>query len=144
MPKGKRRASTGAGDVESRAKRQRKSANRSSAEPLDTSDEFWRALCPGLHVNDAAFKASCLPLRLPDEDVARCRAQLLADGFFTLPPTALEWAVSLKAMRIGVRRLIARGWPASMLLIYDEANPEQLASFCNQCRGPERFKIFPN
>lgn len=116
MPKGKR-----AGNVESRAKRQRKSANRSSAEPLDTSDEFWRSVCPGLHVNDEAFKATCLPLRLPEDVVERCRAQLLSDGFFTLPPDALEWAVSLKAMRIGVRRLIARGWPASMLLIYDEA-----------------------
>ena len=118
MPKDKKRMEC---DVEGRVKKRRKSANRSSADPLDTSDEYWRALCPNLHVNDTSFKESCKPLRLPEEIVSRCRRQLLEDGFFTLPPDALDWAVSLKAMRIGVRRLIKHGWPASMLLVYDEA-----------------------
>ena len=94
---------------------------KSTAEPLDVSAEYWRNIVPGLHVADADFLASASPLALSAETVERCRTQLLSDGFFTLPPDTLPWASSLQAMRIGVRRLIKRGWPASMLLIYDEA-----------------------
>ena len=77
MPKNKKRMEC---DVEGRVKKRRKSANRSSADPLDTSDEYWRALCPNLHVNDTSFKESCKPLRLPEEIVSRCRRQLLEEA----------------------------------------------------------------
>ena len=107
--------------VADRAKRPKKSGKKSTAEPLDVSAEYWRKVVPGLHVADAEFLAGATPLVLSAEMVDRCRTQLQADGFFTLPPDALPWASSLQAMRIGVRRLIKRGWPASMLLIYDEA-----------------------
>ena len=83
--------------------------------------KYWKRLAPGLHVGDSEFLASVQPIQLPADAVARLREQILKDGFFTLPPEALPWASSLREMRIGVRRLLKRGWPATMLLVYDEA-----------------------
>ena len=108
-------------DVDSRTKRARKGGGRSNAQPLNTSASFWRKLCPGLHVGDADFLAPCNPIILSPDRLAQLRDQLDADGFFSLSPDDLPWTPSLKAMRIGVRRLIKQGWPASMLLVYDEA-----------------------
>ena len=82
---------------------------------------YWRKLAPGLHLGDAGFQAGCAPLTLPSARLAELRHELLTEGLFTLHPTELPWASSLKAMRIGVRRLVKRGWPASLLLMYDEA-----------------------
>ena len=72
--------------------------------------KYWRSIAPGLHVGDADFLSTAQPIELASDVAARCRAQLLKDGFFTLPPEALPWAPSLQAMRIGVRRLLKRGW----------------------------------
>lgn len=105
--------------VEGRAKKMRK-GSQGGAEPLSTSAAFWRKLCPGLHVGDHDFLTANAPLALPPQRIAAMRAQLQADGFFSLSPEELPWAASLRAMRIGVRRLIKRGWPASLLLVYDE------------------------
>ena len=83
--------------------------------------KYWRKLAPSLHVDDSAFLTRCAaPIALPEALLKECHARLAADGFFTLPPEVLPWSSSLKAMRIGVRRLIKRGWPASCLLVYDE------------------------
>ena len=82
---------------------------------------YWRKLAPGLHVGDEAYQAQFAPLALPPARLAALRAQLLSEGFFTLAPSDLPWTASLKAMRIGVRRLVRRGWPATLILVYDEA-----------------------
>ena len=103
------------------AKRKRRStATKGTADALPGA-AYWRRLAPGLHIDDPAFQAECVPLALPPDRIRQVRAQLLRDGFFTLHPKELPWAPSLRAMRIGVRRLLRRGWPASMLLIFDEA-----------------------
>ena len=84
---------------------------------------YWRRLAPGLHVKDEEYIAGVLSheIALKPAVIEQCKAQLIQDGFFTLPPEALPWAnISLKAMRVGVKRLQRRGWPATLLLAYDE------------------------
>ena len=85
--------------------------------------KYWRRIAPGLHVNDSDFIARALatPPELSPVVVERCKAQLQSDGFFTLPPESLPWSgLSFKAMRLAVRQLQRRGWPATLLLAYDE------------------------
>jgi hypothetical protein len=49
------------------------------------------------------------------------RGQLRRDGFFTLLPSELcADRGLLRALRAGATKLKARGWPATMLLLYDE------------------------
>ncbi|KAL1520001.1 hypothetical protein AB1Y20_023482 [Prymnesium parvum] len=81
---------------------------------------YWRRLAPGLHVDDAQFASACVPLVLPDSRLAQLRLQLRRDGFFKLAPHEMPWSVSLTHMRRAVKRLVGRGWPASLLLMYDE------------------------
>ena len=120
------------------SKTSRLRARRASADvkPLPGA-AYWRRIVPGLHVADAEFQASAAPIELPPEVLERCRRQLIVDGFFALPPDTLPWASSLPAMRVGVRRLLRRGWPASMLLVYDEAwaMAAQLASLMAAVSG---------
>ena len=120
MRDGKRKAAASAADTRVK-KRARKSGGRSSAQALPANASFWQKLCPELHVDDASFVSTCKPIELDDTQIERMRAQLISEGFFTLPPEALPWVCSLAAMRKGVRRLTKRGWPASLLLVYDEA-----------------------
>jgi len=85
--------------------------------------KYWRRLAPGLHVNDDAFMANVLdrPMLLSPAFLARCKAQLLADGFITMPPKTLAWSdIDFNALRAAVRQLQRQGWPASLLLMYDE------------------------
>ncbi len=119
--KKERDTSASAAALEGRAKKRRSSKGASGAEPLSTTAAFWRKICPELHVGDADYLAACKPIALPAERLAELRAQLVADGFFTLGPDELSWHVHLAALRKGVRRLVGRGWPATMLLVYDEA-----------------------
>lgn len=74
---------------------------------------------------------------LPASAVAAHKKRLVHDGFFTLAPEDLPWVASLPAMRVGVRRLMKRGWPASMLLVYDEvwAMAHQLSSLMAAVSG---------
>ena len=95
-----------------------KSAAVDSGEGVLPGAQYWRRLAPGLHLADESFCASCTVHQLPPARIAALRAQLQSDGFFTLRPDDLPWAPSLKAMRVGVKRLVKRGWPASLLLLY--------------------------
>lgn len=81
---------------------------------------YWRRIAPGLHVADPAFLASFEPLTLPSPRVEQLRSQLVSEGFFTLSPEEMAWQASLPRMRRGVRRLVALGWPASLIMMYDE------------------------
>ena len=50
------------------------------------------------------------------------RARLVDDGYLTTASSAeLAAAVSLEAVRDGMWRLVAAGWPATLILLYDEA-----------------------
>lgn len=104
-------------------RKQKVPAHRSM--PADTNvlppAAYWQQLAPMLHVGDLDFQATCTPLELSPARAREVRAQLLADGFFTLAPSELPWAASLCAMRVGIKRLLRRGWPASLVLMYDES-----------------------
>lgn len=81
---------------------------------------YWRRINPKLHVEDAQYLQECATVgSLSVAEVATLKARLINDGFFTLED--LPWYPSLRAMREGVRRLQRRGWPATLLLVYDEA-----------------------
>eukprot|EP00964_Phaeocystis_antarctica_P036278 scaffold20721_cov64-Phaeocystis_antarctica.AAC.3 len=89
------------------------------------SAAYWRRLCPELHVGDAAFCAQCAALTggpMTKLELDALRARLVEDGYLTTASSAeLAAAVSLKAVREGMRRLVAAGWPATLILLYDEA-----------------------
>jgi hypothetical protein len=94
------------------------------------SKEYWRAICPNLHVDDAAFKKSVLGKGgkgkvggpcCSAESCAEVRARLLAEGFASLDPNQIAWRVPAAALAEGILQLKEHGWPASMIGIYDEA-----------------------
>ena len=76
-------------------------------------------------MGDAAFCAQRAALTggpSTSEELDALRARLIEDGYLTTAPSAeLAAAVSLKAVREGMRRLVAAGWPATLILMYDEA-----------------------
>ena len=97
-----------------------------SSLPVETvaSADYWRRLCPRLHVGDAAFCATCgTAARLGASERATMRSRLIEDGYYTTPPDGgwLPSAVSLPAVRDGMRRIVEAGWPATMILMFDEA-----------------------
>ena len=88
------------------------------------SGAYWRALAKGtgLHLakDGAASRDPCTPL--PTVRCAALRKQLIEDGFFTLNPHELVTSPrDVSALCAGAERLNAHGWPATMLLMYDEA-----------------------
>ena len=82
-------------------------------------------MCPELHVGDEAFCAQCAALTggpMTNVELDALRARLVDDGYLTTASSAeLAAAVSFKAVREGMRRLVAAGWPATLILLYDEA-----------------------
>lgn len=89
------------------------------------SAAYWRRLCPELHVDDAAFCAHSTALTgasMAKTELDALRARLVDDGYLTTASSAeLAAAVSLKAVRQGMQQLVAAGWPATLILLYDEA-----------------------
>ena len=51
------------------------------------------------------------------------RARLIEDGYFTTPPEQQPAAAGalLASVREGMQRIVEAGWPATMILMYDEA-----------------------
>ena len=80
---------------------------------------YWAALCPVLHVG-AHWSLPGWPLKLPAGRIDELRTKLRRDGFFVLSPTEARWPLPLGALVEGARKLAACGWPATMLLMYDE------------------------
>ena len=94
--------------------------------PVETvaSADYWKRLCPRLHVGDVAFCAACgSTARIGASERAAMRARLIEDGYYTTPPDGgwLPSAVSLPDVRDGMRRIVEVGWPATMILMFDEA-----------------------
>ena len=76
-------------------------------------------------MGDAAFCAQCAALTggpMTNVELDSLRTRLVDDGYLTTASSAeLAAALSLKAVREGMRRLVAAGWPATLILLYDEA-----------------------
>ena len=98
-------------------------ASSSSAPPAKLPGAaYWRKLNPALHCGDSAYvaRASASVMQLPADTLASLKDRMRDEGFFTLED--LPWPPALvRSLRVGVRRLLKRGWPATLLLVYDEA-----------------------
>ena len=89
------------------------------------SADYWRAICPHLHVGDAAAQARLLAASAAcccsDGDAQTARRRLIDEGYASLHPEALQWSTPVMALAEGARCLAAHGWPATALAVYDES-----------------------
>ena len=87
--------------------------------------EYWRALCPELHVDDDAFIDSVRAM----SDVGSgngfardVRARIIERGFTKIPSHKLPWrTTSHRVLARAAMRLMQHGWNPTWLLAYDEA-----------------------
>lgn len=103
----------------------------SSAQPasltLDQmfSADYWRAICPHLHVDSEAKQADLLAAAAPcccsDTAAAAVRRRLIDEGYASLKPDAVRWSTPVEDLAHGARCLAEHGWPATALAIYDES-----------------------
>mmetsp|Transcript_73180 Transcript_73180/g.210150 ORF Transcript_73180/g.210150 Transcript_73180/m.210150 type:complete len:482 (-) Transcript_73180:27-1472(-) len=97
---------------------------KQSAETL-LSVDYWRRICPGLHIDDSKFQASRLERRGPEVvDRASCtdvRQRLLDEGFAALPAASLRWSIDVASLADAAQCLERHGWPPTFLAMYDEA-----------------------
>jgi hypothetical protein len=80
--------------------------------------DFWRALNPDLTISD--FPLAARHSRLPVEDaaVARCRAQIVEDGYLQTPRLVPE--DECDRLAAGIERIVAEGLPSVLAAVYDE------------------------
>ena len=87
--------------------------------------EYWRTICPHLHVSDPAAQRDLLAAAsdccCSDAAAGATRQRLIDEGYAALTPEALQWSAPVGALAEGARRLAAAGWPATALAVYDES-----------------------
>eukprot|EP00927_Polykrikos_kofoidii_P047942 TRINITY_DN42210_c0_g1_i1.p1 TRINITY_DN42210_c0_g1~~TRINITY_DN42210_c0_g1_i1.p1 ORF type:complete len:472 (+),score=74.41 TRINITY_DN42210_c0_g1_i1:41-1417(+) len=96
-----------------------------SLQSVDTilTVDYWRSVCPSLHVADDAFIAGAAAAK---EAPASClhsdqvRKRLVDEGFASLPSESLTWSVNVATLAAAALELDRLGWPATFLAIYDE------------------------
>ena len=106
---------------------------------LALDPEYWRALCPALHVGDDAFMASVKPMVVRGEIAQDARARLTKLGFTKIPGHRLNWrkAADHGKLARAVLTLLQHGWNPSWVLVYDEAWAivQELSSFMYEATG---------
>lgn len=89
------------------------------------SADYWRKICPHLHVNDATKQAELLakppPRCCSDDAAANVRQRLIDEGYASLKPDAVRWSAPVEELAQGARCLAEHGWPATALAVYDES-----------------------
>lgn len=80
--------------------------------------EFWRALNPDLTISDFPLAARHDRLAVPPAAIARCREQLLADGYLHAPPLVPE--AEMARLAAGIERIVGDGLPPALAAVYDE------------------------
>jgi hypothetical protein len=112
----------------------------SSETHLDTlsSPDYWEKICPGLHAtrstNDSNSNRSCVPeskreavcAAVPAARKQQLKNSFVQDGFFQVGREEVSgaqpvWHDRIKALAQGVEQLIAHGWPATFIYVFDEA-----------------------
>ena len=102
--------------------------------------DYWRALVPASctisdvgpsSVSDPTQTnaAALAPLVLPEPLIEELQQRMTTDGYFELGKEALAtagsaydtYAAVVERLGIGVRALVAKGWPASFIILFDEA-----------------------
>lgn len=110
-------------------KRQRRAAQprlpgHAAADVSELRDPaYWRRLCPELHVADEDWCAAHMePAALSAARREELQQDLRNQGFFILSPEELRWdEPPMRALCAAAAALRAHGWPATLLLMYDEA-----------------------
>ena len=89
---------------------------------------FWEALCPVCSVlgSNSTRSRPIDPPAVADEDASELRARLAGDGYAHLDGSTIggksdDYSALITRLQAAVSALVARGWPASFVLIYDEA-----------------------
>ena len=93
-------------------------------DPAKVGVEYWRQLCPWLHVADQKYQKTFLE-SLEKENAENmssvddgAKARFRQEGYTTLTTVGKHLAESLARAAV---RLQECGWPASFMIIYDEA-----------------------
>ena len=89
-----------------------------------SSAEYWRQLCPELTVEREGTDAAVAGDGVSTEAAGELRAELLGNGFCRVGQSCevpLDALPHCAALAEGVRRVVEAGWPASFVLMYDEA-----------------------
>lgn len=98
--------------------------SRQGVDTLLTVD-YWRRVCPELHVSDELFQAATNRKRaakvVDSEHCADVRSRLVEEGYAALPPSAVRWSIDVPKLAAAAQRLHALGWPPTFLAMYDEA-----------------------
>mmetsp|Transcript_65049 Transcript_65049/g.172262 ORF Transcript_65049/g.172262 Transcript_65049/m.172262 type:complete len:429 (-) Transcript_65049:16-1302(-) len=85
------------------------------------SVEYWRGLCPKLHVDELALKSKPSGQAADDGCCQHVRTRILDEGFAALPPSSLCWSTAVSSLAEGALELERHGWPPTFLAVYDEA-----------------------
>lgn len=80
--------------------------------------DYWRSLCPTLHIDDADFIDAVPLLPLSDETLCEAQEWLIDDGYFEFPNYAREFE-AVKLAR-AVKAITDEGWMSPFGFIYDE------------------------
>ena len=89
-------------------------------DPAACNVDYWRSLCPWLHVDDKNYQKSCLDSNCDGLDGTSDahRERLVKEGYTTMPTVDASLAGSLARAAVKLRE---HGWPASFVIMYDEA-----------------------
>ena len=105
----------------------------SEGQPVEFAAEYWRSLCPGCTVPDAPAAANSKnspPLQLSKPFlktvVPGLQERMDRDGYFDVAASQLiaaqpRYGELVEQLGVAVRHLVGAGWPASFVVVYDEA-----------------------
>ena len=107
-------------------------ARHDGQQPVDRwfSPEYWRGLVPTCTISEDPSSALVPPpLLLPEKLIEELKQRMNVDGYFELGKEALAtagtayigYAAVIERLEVGVRQLVAMGWPASFIVLFDEA-----------------------
>ncbi len=88
--------------------------------PLLTAPEFWRDLCPSLHIGDQDFCRGMLPFNLEADAGALFEQRLIREGYFQYHVAPENWGFSLSEMAQGVQQLVNADLVPPFAFLYDE------------------------
>ncbi|MEQ8250005.1 MAG: phytanoyl-CoA dioxygenase family protein [Oceanibaculum nanhaiense] len=82
------------------------------------NQEYWKALCPGLHVADRASVGNLQTIGLDEESAAAIRNLLVREGYIHAPQ--VEWGIDFTKLSDAVSNLVGKRIPPPFAYIYDE------------------------
>eukprot|EP01127_Copromyxa_protea_P019275 TRINITY_DN620_c0_g1_i6.p1 TRINITY_DN620_c0_g1~~TRINITY_DN620_c0_g1_i6.p1 ORF type:complete len:470 (-),score=92.62 TRINITY_DN620_c0_g1_i6:456-1832(-) len=86
-----------------------------------SSPNYWRALCPKLHICDGVYGAEKLKKFLPSSELLdNVKKSAYSSGYFCLPSSEIPWSVNLQDIAESVVLLMQYGYPPTFIAMYDE------------------------